>query len=78
VKVSDARIRKRKWDELEKSEAIRKAKKRITTSISTARKALERRGINARKAERERLNIIKALPVKAPIPPDLLTLIRDP
>jgi hypothetical protein len=45
VKVSEARIRKRKRDEFEKSEAIRKAKKCISTSIFILRKALEKRGI---------------------------------
>jgi hypothetical protein len=38
VKVSKARIKKRKRDKFKKSKAIRKAKKRITTSISAARK----------------------------------------
>lgn len=66
-------------EQKEKDEAIRKAKKAINDDIRKSKNALYRRGIEARKAEREHKRILLELTAKEEfIPLELFIPIRDP
>ena len=54
MKVSVTREKKRKRQEFEKTEAIRLARKRITTYENKAKNTLKAKGITAHKEERAR------------------------
>ena len=63
----------------EQAEAERKANRAITLAVRAAEKAHHRRGVDARRAERERKAKVKELQAKGqPVPQDLLIPIRDP
>jgi hypothetical protein len=74
-----ARQKKREKEQKEQDEAIRKAQKAIDDNIRKSKNALNRRGIEARKAERERKRVLLELTAKEQfIPLELLVPIHDP
>lgn len=77
--VEDAREKIRVKELKEKNEAIRRAEKAIQDSIRKAQNVLNRQGIDARKAERERKKVVQAMESRREyISIELLTPIRDP
>jgi hypothetical protein len=73
--------RETKWvkEQNKTDEALRKARKAIEDAIKKAKKDLNRRGIDARQAERERKKTIADLEAKGEhIPIELYEFIRDP
>ena len=64
----------------EQAEAERKANRAITLAVRAAEKAHHWRGVDARRAERERKAKVKELQAKGqPVPQDLLIpIVRDP
>ncbi len=79
MKVSAMKEKKRKRDELEKSEAIRLARKRIQTYQNKAWRALKARGAAARREEKARKATVDGLLKNGELVPlHLLTPIREP
>ena len=77
LEVEQAWEKKEAKAQKEKDEAIRKAEKAVNDAINKAMKALHRRGIDARKAKRDRKKAIAEFNEEF-IPMELLTPIRDP
>ena len=79
IDVETARQKKRAKEQKEKDEAIRKTQKAIDNNIRRSKIAFNRRGIEARKSERERRKILLELTAREEfIPLELLVPIRDP
>jgi hypothetical protein len=79
VKVNLMREKKRKRDDFENSEAIRKARKRITAYENKAKKELTARGVVARKEEKARKAAVAELAARGEIIPFHLAIpIREP
>ena len=79
INIETARQKKRAKEQREKDEAIRKAQKAIDSDIRKSKLALNRKGIEARKSERERKKLLLELTAKEEfIPLELLVPIRDP
>jgi len=79
ITVESARLRKKEKEEKEKALAIKKAQKNIQIAINKAKASLNRRGIAARKAEKERKKQVKIIQAEGGIVPvELLVVIPDP
>ena len=79
IDIKTARQKKKAKEQKEKDEAIRKAQKAINNDIRKLKIALNRRGIEARKSERERKKLLLELTAKEEfIPLELLVPIHDP
>jgi hypothetical protein len=79
INVETARQKKRAKEQKEKDNAIRRAQKAINNDIRKSKIALNRRGIEARKSERERKKLLLELTAKEEfIPLELLVPICDP
>jgi len=79
ITVEAARLRQQAKAEKEKAAALKKAQKSIQIAINKAKASLNRCGINARKAEKERRKQVKALQAKGEIvPPEMQIVIPDP
>jgi hypothetical protein len=79
IDVETARKKKGEKERKEKNEAIRKARKAIESDIRKSKNALNRRGVEARKAERERKRVLLELTAEEQfIPLELLVPIHDP
>jgi hypothetical protein len=79
IDVETARQKKRAKEQKEKDDAIRRAQKAINNNIQKSKIALNRRGIEARKSERERKKLLLELTAKEEfIPLELLVPIYDP
>jgi len=79
ITVESARLRKKEKEEKEKALAIKKAQKNIQIAINKAKASLNRRGIAARKAEKERKKQVKLIQAEGGIGPvELLVVIPDP
>jgi hypothetical protein len=79
VKVSVAREKKRVRDEKEKEDAIHRAEKKIKVLVNKAKKALNTRGVIARKQEQACKATIQDLEAKGKAVPNALRIpIRDP
>ena len=77
--IEKARATKRAKEQRRRDEAIRKAKKAIDDFVKKAKKDLNRRGVDARRAERERKKAFIELEAKGEsIPAELYVVIRDP
>ena len=79
IRVESARLRKQEKEEKEMALANKKAQKNIQIAINKAKASLNRRGIAARKAEKERKKQVKIIQTKGGIVPvELLVVITDP
>lgn len=79
MKVSVAREKKRVRDEKEKEDAIHRAEKKIKVLVNKAKKALNTRGVIARKQEQAYKATIQDLKAKGKAVPNALRIpIRDP
>src|SRR5450432_3808827 len=79
LEVAKAREKIEAKAKKERDNTIRRAERAIREAVNKAKKALNRRGIDAQKAERERKKAIMKLQAKnEAIPLDLLFPIRDP
>jgi len=78
--IETARETKRAKQQKKTDEAIRKARKKIEDATRKATKDLNRRGIDARRAERERKKTIRSLVAEGEVmvPAELYVAIRDP
>ena len=79
ISVEGARKKRAEKDLKEKTAAIKKARKDIQVAVNKAMAALHRRGVDARKAERERKNQVQNILTQGGIPQsELLIPITDP
>ena len=79
ITVEQARQRKKERNQKEKAAAIKKAHKNIQIAVNKAKAALHRRGVDARKAEKERKKQVQIMQVQGVIlQPELMISIPDP
>ena len=79
ITVEGARLRMKEKEEKLKADAIKKAHKNIQVAMNTAKAALNRHGIDARKAEKERKQQMQMIQTQGGIVPAELTIpIHDP
>lgn len=79
ITVEAARQRKKEKEDKAKEVAIKKARKNIQIAVNKAKTALNRRGIDARKAEKERKKQVRIMQGKGEVVPDEMLLpIPDP
>ena len=79
ITVEAARLREQEKAAKEKAATLKKAQKSIQIAVNKAKASLNRRGINARKTEKERKKQVKAIQAKGEIvPPEMQIAIPDP
>jgi hypothetical protein len=79
LNVEEAREKQAAKRKKETDKAIRKVQKAITEAVNKAKKALNRQGVEARKLERERRQLVQELQLRNEfVALDLLDPIRDP
>jgi len=79
ITVENARLRQQEKAEKEKAAAIKRAQKHIQTAVNKAKAALNYRSISARKAEKQRKQLVKEMQSKGEIiPAEMLIPIPDP
>ena len=79
ISVQSARLKKKQKSDKEKAAAIKKAQRSIQTAVNKAKASLHRRGVDARKAEKERKNQVRLiLAAGGIVPAELLIAIPDP
>ena len=79
ISVEAARQKKKEKEDKTKTTAIKIAQRSIQTAVNKARASLHRRGVDARKAEKERQNQVRFILAAGDIVPDeLLIAIPDP
>src|SRR6202012_3754438 len=79
ITVDGARQRKSEKNQKQKAAAIKKARKDIQVAVNKAKATLNRRGVMARKAERERKKQVQNIQAQGGIiPSEMLVPIPDP